>query len=157
MPQNTKTSMEPMPHIAVASGESNPPITQPTRRVSNVVAPPTVDQNERRPKAPSEDHLELQDRRESMSFTDNPLVAGNIPSSPPNAALPPTRTLVTECSTVYSILMALITTSYTCLIAYFAYTGDEKVYSFWWWIHLPTSFTGETLRNEERNERILTL
>ena len=48
---------------------------------------------------------------------------------------------VTECATVYSVLMACITTSYTALYAYYARTGDEKVYKFWKWIIAPMAVT----------------
>ncbi|GMH71858.1 hypothetical protein TrST_g1472 [Triparma strigata] len=37
--------------------------------------------------------------------------------------------------------MACITSSYTALYVYFAYTGDEKVPKFWAWIILPISAT----------------
>ena len=48
---------------------------------------------------------------------------------------------VTECATVYSVLMAFVSTGYTALYAYYARTGDEKVYKFWTAIILPISTT----------------
>ena len=47
--------------------------------------------------------------------------------------------LVTECATIYSVLMFAITSSYPALYLYFARTGDEKVEKFWGWILLPVA------------------
>ncbi|GMI09881.1 hypothetical protein TrVE_jg13446 [Triparma verrucosa] len=46
---------------------------------------------------------------------------------------------VTECATIYSVLMACITTSYTAMYTFYARTGDEKVYKFWTATILPMS------------------
>ncbi|GMH98819.1 hypothetical protein TrST_g13130 [Triparma strigata] len=67
---------------------------------------------------------------------------------------------VAECATVYSILMACITTSFTALYVYYARTVDEKVYQFWGKIIIPMSFTAMGIsfalkpRREDRTYKI---
>ena len=78
----------------------------------------------------------------SPSPPPNPIVDQTTPSSPAPPNLAATAAAhVTECATVYSILMACVSTGNTALHAYYAHTGDEKVYKFWMWIILPTSTT----------------
>ena len=47
---------------------------------------------------------------------------------------------VAECATVYLVLMACVSTGNTALHAYYAHTGDKKVYKFRVWIILLGSF-----------------
>lgn len=66
------------------------------------------------------------------------------PVTDPNPPTPPTSQVhVTECATIYSVLMACITSSYTLLLFYFAYSNDElekeKISEFWFYIVLPIS------------------
>lgn len=67
-----------------------------------------------------------------------------LPTTPPTPPTPPTTTNhVTECATIYSVLMACITTGYAAIYAYFASSsnsrGLEKLHDFWIWIMLPIS------------------
>lgn len=54
-----------------------------------------------------------------------------------NNLSPPTTTYVTECATIYSVLMFCLSSSFTLLFAYYAHTGDGKASKFWPKITLP--------------------
>ncbi|GMH59134.1 hypothetical protein TrLO_g15018 [Triparma laevis f. longispina] len=76
----------------------------------------------------------------------------NTTSTTPPTSPPPTITSpppVTECATIYSLLMLLITIGNTSLYARFASTISskerDKIYDFWRWILLPLAMTAMTI------------
>ncbi|GMI01543.1 hypothetical protein TrLO_g10204 [Triparma laevis f. longispina] len=93
------------------------------------------------------------------TFLDNPLAADRrLPGEPEpeetkedsderdtTPIFSPAPAYVTECATLYSILMACISNGNTALHAYYARTGEEKALRFWMWIILPISTTAMAL------------
>jgi len=82
--------------------------------------------------------------RNSEETTSTPLPERSSEEKTPTSPREPSGPdHVTECATVYSVLMACGTTGYTALYACFALTEDKQekdYYNFWGWIILPVCF-----------------
>ena len=87
---------------------------------------------------PNATDIELEEPPTDSPVT-NPLTMGLRPEREPAPSPPQTASTahVTECATIYSSLMACITTGYTVVYAGFTFTSDEreqsKLYHFWGW------------------------
>ncbi|GMH86571.1 hypothetical protein TL16_g10591 [Triparma laevis f. inornata] len=126
-------------------GDPNPPSdvpgveeTEPTTVLDN----PLTTDDTGQPEPKSEETKEDSDERDNTT---------TVSSAPGH---------VTECATIYSFLMECITTGFPALYAYYAYTGDEKVWKFWTKIILPMSATAMAIsfalkpRREDRAYKV---
>ncbi|GMH47155.1 hypothetical protein TrVE_jg3053 [Triparma verrucosa] len=126
-------------HIELRHCESSTEVTE------NPLTTVALEASERPPSLiPATNHVteEASERPPSLIPATNH-VTEEASERPPS--LRPATSHVTECATVYSVLMACITTGFTALYAYFAQTSDEKVSVFWIWITLPIAISAMSI------------